>query len=193
MHVKSDFFLQKKWILLHAVLFGEKSKYQILRNGNRDFDPLNGLKSKNKKKFTNPTLKVGLVKFFLFFDLSPFKGSKSRFPLCNIWYLDFSPKCTPCKSIHFFCQKNSLFTCILDIYYICHKYLHPLLHSVWDSLILAFVQYIGAAVDRSCCSLPVCKEWSRRIVLRSTVYGGDVSRGSVTFHTSRFWNFLMNF
>ena len=51
---------------------------------NRDFDPLNGLKSKNKKKFTNPTLKVGLVKFFLFFDLSPFKGSKSRFPLCNI-------------------------------------------------------------------------------------------------------------
>jgi hypothetical protein len=29
------------------------------------------------KFFTNPTLKVGLVKKILFFDLSPFKGSKS--------------------------------------------------------------------------------------------------------------------
>jgi hypothetical protein len=72
-------FLTKKWILLHGVHFGEKSKYQILQSGNRDFDPLNGLKSKNKKNFTNPTFKVGLVKFFLFFDLSPFKGWKSRF------------------------------------------------------------------------------------------------------------------
>ncbi len=61
------------------MLFGEKSKYQILRNGNRDFDPLNWLKSKNKKNFTNPTFKVGLVNFFFFFDLSPFEGSKSRF------------------------------------------------------------------------------------------------------------------